>query len=57
MVFPFSSEFDFNLLFLGVKGNAEKMLQEAGGKTMDSLSFQAMMSRKMGQVCYFLLIT
>lgn len=36
--------------FLGVKGNAEKMLAEAGGKTMDSLTFQAMMSRRMGQV-------
>ena len=33
----------------GVKGNAEKMLAEAGGKSMDSLTFQAMMSRKMGQ--------
>jgi hypothetical protein len=35
----------------GVKGNAEKMLAEAGGKSIDSLTFQAMMSRKLGQVC------
>jgi hypothetical protein len=34
----------------GVKGNAEKMLAEAGGKSIDSLTFQAMMSRKLGQV-------
>jgi hypothetical protein len=28
------------------------MLAEAGGKTIDSLSFQAMMSRRMGQVFF-----
>jgi hypothetical protein len=28
------------------------MLAEAGGKSIDSLTFQAMMSRKLGQVCW-----